>query len=116
MKPNKTGIRWWIFTRFGPPEIQNLIRYIDEISNDGDTDILIYPYGSYKFQIKTSDDQRHELMEFPTPQERDAFQRGIAKGVSIMGGDAHDVNEQFTEEMEAMNKKATHGSGGGRDN
>ena len=115
---NKKGIRWWIFRMFGPPEVQNLINYIDEmqLNHPEATDIAIYPMGEFSFNVKTSAEDDLEPLVFPTMQERASFQVGLSYGVGIMGGSTVPLSEEDFQALEDMEKKTTHGSGGQRSN
>jgi hypothetical protein len=116
MSQNKKGLRWWLFNRFGPPEVQNLIDHIDDMTNDGEFDIAIYPMGQFAFTVRTSVGEQQEPFVFPTDNERRAFAVGLNYGVSLYGGQAHALTEEQFETIDEMNKKSTHGGGGGRNN
>jgi len=115
---NKKGIRWWIFRMFGPPEVQNLVNYIDEMQLNCPEamDIAIYPMGEFSFNVKTSNDDDLEPMIFPTMQERASFQVGLSYGVGLMGGTTAALSEEDFQALDDMEKKITHSSGGQRNN
>jgi len=106
MRNPKRGIRWLVFKLFGPPELKNLVTYIDEIS-DNDFDIAIYPMGEFPFAMKTSMEDDLEPMIFPTPQERAAFQHGLNYGVNLMGGTTQVLTKDQYNEISEMEKFAT---------
>lgn len=112
---DKQGLRWKIFNVFGPPEVQSLVNYIDELTEDG-SDIAIYPHGEYNFSVKTSMDDSLEPLKFETPQERASFQLGLSYGVGLMGGSTSPMSVDEFEAMQMMTKKTTHGGGGHRNN
>jgi hypothetical protein len=118
MSQSKLGIRWWIFNRFGPPEVQNLVNYIDSMQDipEGTGDIVIYPLGEFSFNVKTSLDDDIEPMIFPTLQERASFQLGLSYGVGLMGGTTAALTEDEFKALDEMEKKTTHGGGGHRNN
>lgn len=110
---NKKGLRWKIFNWFGPPEVQNLVTYIDELpmSPESTGDIVIYPLGVFNFNVKTSNNQDLEPMAFPTSQERSAFQVGMSYGVGLMGGSTAALTDEQFEALDLMEIKSTHGGG-----
>lgn len=115
---NKPGIRWAIFRFFGPPEVQNLINYIDEIQDAaGASDIVIWPVGEYPLNIQTSagEDPQDPIM-FSTIPQMTAFQQGLSYGVTLMGGSTADMTEQDFKTFQEMNKKSTHSGGSGQIN
>lgn len=112
---NKQGLRWWIFNRFGPPEVQNLIEHIDNLTQDG-SDIVIYPIGEFTFNVKTSNNHDLDTLIFPTSQERASFQAGLSYGVDLMGGSTAMLTKDDFEIIEQMSKKSTHGGGGHHNN
>ncbi|AID16864.1 hypothetical protein vBDshPR2C_49 [Dinoroseobacter phage vBDshPR2C] len=118
MSQSKSGIRWKIFKWFGPPEVQNLVNYIDSMQDipNATGDIAIYPLGEFSFNVKTSLDDDIEPMIFPTPQERASFQLGLSYGVGLMGGTTNALSEDEFKALEEMNKKTTHGGGGSYNN
>lgn len=111
----KKGIRWRLFNLFGPPEVQNLVNYVDDLTSQG-SDIVIYPLGEYSFNVKTSREDDLEPMIFPTPQERASFQLGLSYGVGLMGGTTAALSEADFEALDSMEKKSTHGGGGHQNN
>jgi len=115
---HKKGIRWWIFRLFGPPTVQNLVNYIDEMQLNCPEamDIAIYPMGEFSFNVKTSRDNDLKPLVFPTIQERTSFQAGLNYGVGLMGGTTETLSEEDFQALEAMEKKTTHGGGGQRNN
>lgn len=115
MSHPKKGIRWRLFKLFGPPELKNLVNYIDDLTSDG-SDIAIYPLGEFSFSVKTSNDDDLEPLIFPTMQERASFQVGLSYGVGLMGGTTAALSKDDFEELEKMEKKSTHGGGGHRNN
>ena len=115
MSHPKKGIRWKIFNLFGPPELKNLVNYIDELTQDG-SDIAIYPMGEFSFSVKTSNEDDLEPLIFPTMQERASFQVGLSYGVGLMGGTTAALTKDDFEALDAMEKKATHGGGGRQNN
>lgn len=112
---NKKGIRWKLFRLFGPPEMKNLVNYIDDLTLDG-SDIVIYPFGEFSFNVQTSMEDDIEPMIFPTSQERASFQLGLSYGVGLMGGITNALSEDEFKALEEMNKKTTHGGGGSYNN
>lgn len=116
MREEKKGLRWWLFNKFGPPSVQNMINYIDHIMDDEHVDsVCIYPGGQFNFQVRTSDGDS-EPYTFLTPQERASFAVGLQLGVSIMGGGSHSMTDEQMEALDRMEKKATHGDGGSFNN
>lgn len=114
---HKKGLRWWIFNLFGPTEVQNLVTHIDDLTkSDLITDIVIWPVGEFAFSVRTSVGDDVEPMIFPTLPERNAFQHGLSYGVTLMGGASQALDEEQYQALEQMNKKSTHGGGGGRNN
>lgn len=114
---NKKGIRWKLFSLFGPPEVQNLVNYIDDMQEATNTsDIVIWPVGEFVFNVKTSKEDDVEPMIFNTQQERSAFQLGLSYGVGLMGGTTTALTEEDFQTLEEMEKKTTHGGGGHRNN
>lgn len=108
---NKKGLRWLIFRWFGPPEVQNLINHIDNMTEDG-SDIAIYRAGRFDFQVRSAEPGApQEPFIFATEQERYCFGIGLNWGVQICGGEAHALNEEQFEQIEEMRKKSTHGGG-----
>ncbi|UAT28893.1 hypothetical protein PP753_gp65 [Dinoroseobacter phage vB_DshP-R7L] len=107
MRHPKRGIRWLVFKLFGPPDLKNLVKYIDEIS-DNDYDIAIYPMGEFPFAVKTSNEDDLEPIMFPTPQERAAFQHGLNYGVQVMGGTTSLLSKDDYDEINKMEKLSTH--------
>lgn len=112
----KKGFRWWLFNKIGPTEVQNLVNYIDEITEDGESDIVIYPLGDYPFQVRLSAGDQPPPFNFNTPQERQAFVNGLNFGVGIFGAKPQFLNEEDFQALDLMEEKSTHGSGGGRNN
>lgn len=112
--PPKKGIRWWIFNRFGPPEVQNLVDYIDSHATEGE--IWIYPAGEFVFNVKTSLGNDVEPIVFPTLQERNAFQHGLSYGVGLMGGTTAMLTKEDFDIIDEMKKSSTHSGGNGRNN
>jgi hypothetical protein len=112
---NKQGLRWWIFNRFGPPEVQNLIEHIDNLTQDG-SEIAIYPSGDFSFTVKTSKSQQTDPLIFPTAQERASFQAGLNYGVHLMGGTTTMLTTDDLEILDQMSKKSTHGGEGNYNN
>lgn len=115
---NKKGLRWKIFNWFGPPEVQNLVTYIDELvmSPEGTGDIVIYPLGEFEFHVKTSNGGNPDPMIFPTPQERASFQLGLSYGIGLMGGSTAALSEEDFQIMDEMENKSNHGGGGSFNN
>ena len=101
------GIRWKLFKLFGPPEVKNLVKYVDEIGDRG-FDIAIYPMGEFPFAVKTSNEDDLEPLIFPTPQERAAFQLGLNHGVNIMGGTTALLTKEEFDQIDEMEKRTTH--------
>jgi len=117
LSETKKGLKWWIFNRFGPPEVVNLINHIDQITQDGQFDIAIYPMGNFPFTVRTSaENHQQEPYVFNTPQERAAFQAGLGLGVNLCGATAQILDEDQAQALDLMQKKATHNGGGTRDN
>lgn len=112
--PEKKGIRWWIFNRFGPEEVQNLINYIDSQAEDGE--IVIYPVGEFVFNVKTSKGDETEPLTFLTLPERNAFQRGLSYGVELMGGTTAMLTKEDFDIIDEMKKGSTHSGGSSRNN
>lgn len=112
MSHPKKGIRWKLFNLFGPPEIQNLIRYIDELTADG-SDIVIYPSGEFSFNVKASNAEGIRTTIFLTAAERASFQQGLNYGVGLMGGTTTPLSKEDFEIIDQMSKKTTHSGGGG---
>lgn len=112
MSHPKKGIRWRLFNLFGPPEVQNLIKYIDELTADG-SDIVIYPSGEFSFSVKSSNEEGTQTAIFPTAAERASFQQGLNYGVGLMGGTATPLTKEDFEIIDQMTKKTTHSGGGG---
>ncbi len=111
----KRGFRWAIFRLFGPPDLKNLVNYIDEqLDQTGSESIIVYPLGEFEFNVKTSLDDDLEPMIFPTMQERAAFQVGLSYGVGLMGGTMAALSEDDFEALDTMAKKTTHGGGGSK--
>lgn len=104
---NKKGIRWKLFNLFGPPELQNLVNYIDDLT-DQHTDIVIYPMGQFPFEVKTSNQKNQEPLMFDTAQERTAFLRGLDYGVNIMGGSTATLSKDEFDELDLMDNLSTH--------
>lgn len=115
MSHPKRGIRWRVFKLFGPPEVKNLVNYIDDVTQSG-SDIVIYPAGEYSFNVKTSLNDDLEPMIFPTAQERASFQLGLSYGVGLMGGTTAALTQDDFDIIDEMSKKSTHGGGGQRNN
>jgi len=115
MSHPKKGIKWWIFNRFGPPEVCNLIDHIDTITADGD-EIAIYPAGEFIFSVKISESSPQDPFVFSTEPERKAFALGLNFGISLFGGTTTALSKEDFEEINKMEKKATHSGGGGRKN
>lgn len=109
----KRGIRWLVFKLFGPPQVKNLVNYIDELTQDG-SDIIILPTGQFPFAVKTSNEDQIEPMIFSTILERNAFQAGVNFGVGIMGGTTGLISKDEYDAISEMEKKSTHGDGGGQ--
>lgn len=112
MSHPKKGIRWRLFNLFGPPEVQSLIKYIDELTVDG-SDIVIYPAGEFSFSVKSSNEEETQTTVFPTAAERISFQQGLNYGVGLMGGTATPLTKEDFEIIDQMTKKTTHSGGGG---
>ena len=112
---HKKGLRWKIFNWFGPPEVQNLVTYIDELvmSPEGTGDIVIYPLGEFSFNVKTSNEDELDPMVFPTAQERTSFQVGLSYGVGLMGGSTTALNEADFQALNEMQKESNSGGGSG---
>lgn len=107
MKNPKKGIRWLFFRVFGPPELKNLMKYINKISKK-DLDIAAYPMGEFPFIMKISNEDNQKPIIFPTSQERAAFLRGLQLGIGIIGDSAQLLTREQFNEMEEMEKRATH--------
>lgn len=112
--PEKKGLRWWIFNRFGPEEVVNLIDYIDQHAEQGA--ILIYPAGEFMFNVRTSLGEETKPLLFPTLQERNAFQAGLSYGVELMGGTTAMLTKEDFDIIDEMKKSSTHSGGSGRNN
>ena len=113
----QTGIRWWIFKKFGPPMLQGLVNHINQEMDQAETDaIIIYPLGEFSFSVRTSSDHDLEPIVFPTAQERQSFQSGLDFGVRMMGGSTQAITSEDFEIIEQMTKKTTHGGSGGKMN
>lgn len=112
---DKKGIRWKIFQWFGPPEVQNLVTYIDELvmSPEGTGDIVIYPLGEFSFNVRTSNEDDLDPMLFPTAQERASFQLGLSYGVGLMGGSTAALTDADFQALDQMQKKSNSGGGNG---
>lgn len=115
MSHPKKGIKWWIFNKFGPPEVRTLIDHIDDMTADGH-DIAIYPAGEFAFSVKTSVGSPQDPFIFSTEPERKAFAVGLNFGVGLFGRTAAALSEEEFEAIEEMQKKSTHSGGGGRNN
>lgn len=112
MTETKKGLKWWIFNKFGPEEVQNLIQYIDSFQEQYDTsEIVIYPYGQFSFNLKASNRQGTIPYMFDTYQERQAFHAGVTCGVQAMGGSTALLTEEDFDIIEQMTKSSTHGGG-----
>jgi hypothetical protein len=109
----KKGLRWKIFKLFGPPQVQTLVNYLDELTADG-SGIAIFPTGDFEFHVKTSDDQDLEPLVFPTAIQRQAFQQGMNFGIGMMGGSTSPLSKDEFDMIDIMEKKSTHGGGGGK--
>jgi hypothetical protein len=73
--------------------------------------------GHFPFTVRTSaENHQEEPYVFYTSQERAAFQAGLGLGVHLCGGSAQIMDEEQAQALDLMQKKATHGSGGSRDN
>lgn len=116
LQDTKRGLKWWFFNYFGPPEVQNLVNYIDEITNDGELGIALYPSGVFQFNVMVSNGKDIEPLYFRTDEERVAFQAGMNSGVNLMGGTAQALDSDTFEEMKKMGQISTHNGGGGRNN
>lgn len=116
-KENKRGFRWAIFRYFGPPEVKNLINYIDELHEvNGTEDIAIFPVGEYPLNIGMSSGEDVEPMIFQTMPQLLSFQAGLSYGVSMLGGSVQGLSQEDYEAHQEMNNRATHSGGGGRKN
>ena len=114
-KKHQTGIRWKLLKLFAPLEVKNLIKYLNELTEDG-SDIVIYKYGNYPITLKTSKNDQIDPISFHTREERLSFQLGVDYGVSILGGTTSNMSPEEFEILQEMDKKSTHGGGGGRSN
>lgn len=110
---NKKGLRWMIFKLFGPREVQSLIDHIDNLTQNG-SDIVIIPTGDYEFHVKTSSHHEVEPLIFSTLLERTAFQQGMNYGIGMMGGSTSVISKEEYDALDSMEKKSTHGGGGGK--
>ena len=110
---NKRGLRWRIFKLFGPREVQNLINHIDDMTQDG-SDIVIIPTGEFEFNIKTSSHHDIKPLVFSTLLERTAFQHGMNFGIEMLGGSTSTLSKDEYDALDSMEKKSTHGGGGGK--
>ena len=110
---NHKGLRWRIFKLFGPKKVKNLVQYLDELTADG-SDIVIYPTGEYEFHVKISTEEDLEPMVFETHIQREAFQAGMNFGIGIMGGSTTPLSKEDYDMIDIMEKKSTHGGGGGK--
>lgn len=109
---NRRGIRWAIFRYFGPPDLKNMVDYIDhQLEATGTEAIVVYPLGEFSFNVKTSQDDDIEPMVFPTPQERGAFQAGLSYGVQIMGGTTAALSQEDYDALTEMDKYSIKGNG-----
>jgi len=77
-------------------------------------DIVILPTGQFPFAVKTSNEMQLEPLVFSTALERNAFLAGVNYGVGIMGGTTGEISQDEYEAISAMEKKSTHGDGGGQ--
>ena len=107
MNQYKKGLRWRIFNLFGPPEVKNLIRFIDELTQDG-SDIAIFPTGQFPLGVKTSNEDHVEPFIFSTEIERNSFQAGMNFGGGMMGGSTALLSKADYDEIERMEKLSTH--------
>ena len=107
MKTSKKGLRWFLFNIFGPPELKNLVNHIDEILEEH-PNITVYPMGEFPFSIKTSEEDNSKPIIFPTPQERTSYLLGFKHGVEIVGGSGQILTREQFDEMNKMEKRATH--------
>ncbi len=108
----RKDLRWKIFKLFGPPEIQQLIDYIDSLTQDG-SDIVIIPTGEFEFSIKISTEDQIQPMIFETRLERAAFQAGMNYGIGLLGGSTTELSKEEYDTLEFMEKKSTHSGGSG---
>lgn len=111
MSENKKGFRWWLFNRFGPHEVQNLVGHIDQIT-EGGHDIQIMPIGHFEFYIKTNADAgKSEPLVFNTPQERAAFGAGVNYGCQLFGAKPVFLDSDDFDKLEEMDDMSTTSSG-----
>ncbi|ANJ20701.1 hypothetical protein RDp07_gp41 [Roseobacter phage RD-1410Ws-07] len=112
LSEQETGWRWWLFNKFGPPELRNLVNYIKDLTDDGADPLMMYRGGTYQFHTRVAEGQQpSEPFIFRTEEERYCFGVGLNYGVQICGGQAHAMSEEQFEEFNEMKKKATHGGG-----
>lgn len=107
MPPGQRSIPWILFKLFGPRQLKTLVQHLNAIWDDG-YEAAIYPMGEFPFAVKTSNEDDLEPMIFPTPQERAAFQHGMSYGVSVMGGTTQALTKDQYDEINEMEKIATH--------
>lgn len=119
MSQKKKGFRWWVFQKFGPPEVLSLIAEIDRMTSPSEvTGVAIYPTGDFRFNVRMTDEPNGEPkpLKFATLPERTAFQAGLNFGVQTMGGSTSNLSKEEYELLQEMDRKSTHGGGSGYNN